>query len=272
MAEAAGLVVGVVSLATVFDSIIKVFDYIHFARRFGYDFENSLLILDNAKLRLSRWGKSVGLKEIESDTKTLVGTRLTDEDMPHAKRLLDAIHMELKNIETLQDKFQGTDEQKQRLEPRPLTQYLHQKMQAIANDRQNNLSTAKKASWAIYDREHFKQMITSISKKIKALEELFPSAKQAAQDLVNLEVYKFTEIIRELQNAVKGHDKILASALRTILEPSTETYNATIKGGLVGVGSGQKNNINQYYNQNSGQQNRKGSDQYDPNGSGLWDY
>ncbi|KAJ5250504.1 hypothetical protein N7489_000914 [Penicillium chrysogenum] len=70
MAEAAGFAIGVVSLATTFDNFIGCFEYIHLGKAFGADFQDCLLRLDNARLRLSRWGEAVGLSQVDENTKS----------------------------------------------------------------------------------------------------------------------------------------------------------------------------------------------------------
>lgn len=71
MAEAAGLVVGVVALAGLFNNTIECFEFIQLGRTFGKDFQKSQLKLDTARLRLSRWGKSLHLDENIRNTTSL---------------------------------------------------------------------------------------------------------------------------------------------------------------------------------------------------------
>ena len=73
MAETAGLVVGVVALAGLFNTTVECFEFVQLGRNFGKDFQTSQLKLDNARLRLSRWGKSLGLVEDVRDLASLQG-------------------------------------------------------------------------------------------------------------------------------------------------------------------------------------------------------
>jgi hypothetical protein len=54
MAEAAGLVVGVVALAGLFNNTVECFEFVQLGRAFWKDFQTSQLKLDSARLRLSR--------------------------------------------------------------------------------------------------------------------------------------------------------------------------------------------------------------------------
>lgn len=71
MAEAAGLTSGVVALAGLFDNTVECFEFVQLGRNFGKNFQTSQLKLDNARLRLSRWGKSWGLSDNIQDTQSL---------------------------------------------------------------------------------------------------------------------------------------------------------------------------------------------------------
>jgi hypothetical protein len=157
MAEAVGLAVSIVGLATTFDSVIKCFEYIHLRRTFGTDFEDCLFKLDNAKLRLSRWGEAVGLSQVDEDTKSLSGTNISEADIPKAAKLLGAILAGIERVEKLEAKFRDrkepTDQSLDTLSPQerldPGAFAIHANLTKMAKKRQNRLSPLKKAKWAI---------------------------------------------------------------------------------------------------------------------------
>lgn len=59
--EAGSLAIGIVALAGLFNNALDCFEYIQLGRCFSTNFQTGLLKLGNARLRLSRWGESVGL-------------------------------------------------------------------------------------------------------------------------------------------------------------------------------------------------------------------
>ena len=59
MAEAVGLIMGGVALASLFTTCIDCFEYVQLGRQFGTNYQRSLLKLDIVKLRLSRWADAV---------------------------------------------------------------------------------------------------------------------------------------------------------------------------------------------------------------------
>lgn len=63
MAEPFGIAVGAVSVTHVFIACLDCFDYLQLGRHFGRDLQTSLLALECAKLRLTRWGEAVNVKD-----------------------------------------------------------------------------------------------------------------------------------------------------------------------------------------------------------------
>jgi hypothetical protein len=91
MAEAAGLIVGVVALAGLFNNTVECFEFVQLGRTFGKDFQTSQLKLDSARLRLSRWGKSLDLDEDVRNTTSLQGRFGSESTIKHAEALLSQI-------------------------------------------------------------------------------------------------------------------------------------------------------------------------------------
>ncbi|KAF2022602.1 hypothetical protein EK21DRAFT_105696 [Setomelanomma holmii] len=136
MAEAAGLVVGVVALAGLFNNTVECFEF------------TSQLKLDSARLRLSRWGKSLDLDK--DDDSLVVYNPQKDLDPPIAK--------------------------------------LHEKMRQLAIERQNQSSVRQKAKWALYQEKHFRRLIEDITELVDSLVELFLATQQVQRDLCDTEV------------------------------------------------------------------------------------
>ena len=54
--EPAGLAVDALAIAGLFNNALDYFEYVQIGRNFGQGYQISLLKLDTARLRLSRWG------------------------------------------------------------------------------------------------------------------------------------------------------------------------------------------------------------------------
>ena len=91
MAETAGRVVGVVALTGLFNNTVECFEFVQLGRAFGKDFQTSQLKLNNARHRLSRWGKSLSLDEDVRDTASLQGRFGSEANVKHGEALLGQI-------------------------------------------------------------------------------------------------------------------------------------------------------------------------------------
>ena len=91
MAEAAGLAVGVVALAGLFNNTVECFHYVQLGRAFEKDFKTAQLKLDACELRLSRWGAPLGLHRNLQATEITTETFGTEADVAHAGDLLSQI-------------------------------------------------------------------------------------------------------------------------------------------------------------------------------------
>ncbi|CAH0046096.1 unnamed protein product [Clonostachys solani] len=226
-----------INLASTFDSVIRIFEYIHFAETFGADYEDSLLKLDNVNLRLSRWGEAVGLSNVSRNTRTLRGTKVVPEHIPQASNLLGAILAALEAAKDMDQKYNPDDpsiiKAEESLSYTGLS--LHDVHQRIIGKRQNNLSAIRKVTWVLRDRERFKVMIDRIVDKTKELEDLFPAARTQEKTIIDQEALELSESLRVLKYAISEQDQALASALDAILKPLKETVDNTVYGGNVGV-------------------------------------
>jgi hypothetical protein len=110
MAEAAGLVVGVVALAGLFNNTVECFEFIQLGRTFGKSFQTSQLKLDNARLRLSRWGKSLDLDDDVRDTVSLQGRFRSAANVKHAEALLGQIVELFTEAEGVSNKYKSRTE------------------------------------------------------------------------------------------------------------------------------------------------------------------
>ena len=59
--EPAGLAVGILAIAGLFNNAVDCFEYVQIGRNFGQSYQTGLLKLDTARLRLSRWGQAIGI-------------------------------------------------------------------------------------------------------------------------------------------------------------------------------------------------------------------
>jgi hypothetical protein len=93
MAEVVGLVLGGLGLAGLFNNALDCFEYIHIGKNFAGSLQTSLLKLDNARLKLSRWGEALGLSGAFIRDAAYLPDGIDDKDKVKAEKLLGQILM-----------------------------------------------------------------------------------------------------------------------------------------------------------------------------------
>jgi hypothetical protein len=220
--EAGGLAVGVIALAGLFNNAVDCFEYIQLGRSFGTNFQTSLLKLDNARLRLSRWGQAVGLSGELEDAQSLQEATVQKEDIPKAERVLGQILDLFANAEGISAKYKRSvkpDDASLTIldmhtDMDAVGQSLHDKMRKLCIKRQNGTSLRQKVKWALYEEKHFKRLIEDIIDLVSVLPEVFPTVKQKQLKLCEIEVSEIgLETLSALIDIVQAQDKDLEAAI-----------------------------------------------------------
>jgi Skp family chaperone for outer membrane proteins len=240
MAEAAGLVVGVVALAGLFNNTVECFEFVQLGRTFGKDFQTSQLKLDNARLRLSRWGKSLSLDEDVRDTASLQGRLGSEADVKHAEALLGQIVDLFAEAEGVSNKYTSRTEPQDgslvvydaQTDLDPAMAKLHEKMRQLAIERQNRSGVRQKAKWALYQEKHFRRLIEDITKLVNNLDNLFPAAQQSQRDLCAIEVSTVGEGegISVLRKIAAKQDELLEQAIMKATENAGKSHHIIFSG------------------------------------------
>lgn len=234
--EAAGLAVGVVALAGLFNNAVDCFEYVQLGRSFGTNFQTSLLKLDNARLRLSRWGAAVGLSGDLEDARSLQGATVNKEDISKAESALGQILELFAEAERISAKYKRSgrpdDPTLGALEVHAdmdaVGQSLHEKMRTLCIKRQNRSTLKQKAKWALYEEKHFNRLIEDILELVVALLELFPAAKQEQVKLCEAEVSEIgKENLPALIDIAQSQDKDLEAAISAAMEAIEGKHNTT---------------------------------------------
>ena len=223
MVEPASLLVGVLALAGLFNDTIECFEFVQLGRTFGKDFQTSQLKLDNARLRLSRWGKALALDEPIRDTVSLQGRLAQESTVKHAEDLLGQIVTLFAEAEGVSNKHKNQAEPQDdsllvydpQTDLNPAAAKLHEKMRQLAVGRQNRSGVRQKAKWALYQEKQFRRLIEDITELVDGLVELFPATQQIQRDLCDIEVSNVGagEGISMLREIAAVQDKLLEQAI-----------------------------------------------------------
>lgn len=239
MTEVAGLAVGVVALASLFNNTIECFEFVQLGRTFGKNYQTSQLKLDNARLRLSRWGKSLGLDDNIQEMVSLEGRFVSQSLVKHAEALLGQIIELFAEAEGVSHKYKSrvkSDDNGLVYNPQtdlePAMAELHQRMRQLAIDRQNRSSLRQKAKWALYQEKQFRRLIEDITELLDDLVELFPASQQSQRDLCDLEVSNIgeTKATSALREIAADQDKLLEEAFTRATNAAETSHHIVFSG------------------------------------------
>ena len=236
MAEAAGLAFAILGA---FHNAMQCFDYIQLAGDFDQDYQTATLKLDVARLRLSRWGVSVGLDRVDQTTETLPGAAGSLSEHEKAKNLLEQIvylfnHAESQSATLKSPKDErntGAYDATQDLDQAAAS--LHQKLERLSLKRFKPSNVLKKAKWALYKEKYLNRLIQDTTELIDGLIDLFPAAQPEQQRLCADEG---TELAADENRSlivpiIAEQDPSLSSAIQS-QHPKKEgqTFNITFAG------------------------------------------
>jgi hypothetical protein len=240
MAEVAGLVIGAASLAGMLNNTLDCFEMVQLGRSFGKNVTTSQIKLDNARLRLARWGKSIGLEEDPVDSLQLVKHFGSNETFNHAKNLLGQVSTLFEEAEGVSSKYKSRAQPNDGslavynaetdLDPSPAA--LHKQMQKLHIDRQNSSSLRKKAKWALFQEKQFKRLIEDITELVDNLVGLAPDSQQYQRQLADAEVAAVAdnEAVSMLKEIAADQDKLLNEALSKAKVGSDKSHHITFSG------------------------------------------
>jgi hypothetical protein len=221
--EPAGLAVGIVALAGLFNNAVDCFEYVQLGSAFGTDFQVSLLKLDILRLRLSRWGKSVGLDGDLSNAHAIKLAAGPPEDIEKAGNVLGQIMDLFAKMESKSKKYQSrmgeTDGDLTVLDVATNLevsgQSLHEKMRAMSIKRQNSTPLRPKVQWALYERKRFRVLLEDVTDLINGLVECFPASREEQRRLCRAEASAIgsKDCLPALKEVTAQQDKDLNEAL-----------------------------------------------------------
>lgn len=222
MAETAGLVIGVVSLAGLFTNCVDCFEYVQIGRHFGKDYQRCLLKLDVVELRLSRWAEAVNSSQAQNGM-TVGGSA---NEARKVGEILEEIITLFNDAERISAKYKAKKTSSDELavyhydsDLDPDIRSIHTRMRQLALRRQKRSSFAQKAAWALYEGKHFSRLIEDVAVLVDALLELFP-ASQGRQQLLGAEEaeeMKDEPRLDALEEAAEGVDTLFQSSVQRVI-------------------------------------------------------
>lgn len=232
--EPVALSVGLIGLAGLFNNAVDCFEYVQLGRNFGINFQTSLLKLDSARLRLSRWGQAVGLSGEITNPQSLHSTALPAEDIPKAERLLEQILALFIDAERVSVKYKSsasTDDSSLMVldvqaDMDPVHRSLHEKMRGMSIKRQNGTALRQKMKWALYEEKIFKRLIEDVTGLVNDLVGIFPATQQVQRELCEVEALEIgkSKGLPILWSIAASQDKDLETAILKALKSNVSVH------------------------------------------------
>lgn len=223
MGEMAGLVVGGVALASLFDQCMNIFNYVDSGIHCSDEYQDAALMLTLLGGRLSRWERTYQNAHIENTEK---------EAGENAEHWLTQMRKRLEEAEKLSDRY-AVDV------PPAATVQISKRSKAVSSlaDKlrikllkpRDGLSLAKRTRWALRDQDKMNALVDKLDKLISSLEKLFPALQEqrvqmARSDVAGLiqpsEMEESSEALEVLKAAAAKVDKNFDVAAST----SSNTY------------------------------------------------
>ncbi|KAI3532314.1 small s protein [Colletotrichum abscissum] len=222
-------------LAGLFNTAITWFDYVLVAKQAAPRLQSLLVKLDDAQLRMTRWGKAAGLTglRIEDDDslKSSDAFQLDDEQEEQAIRTFSTVAALFEECQKLchrERKGRSEDDpsvQENEINPfgaagpnwNPMHRYLHGKMRDIIDGRRNKVPVTQRVKFAIYKKEHLEKFIKDINDHIDALYRIYNPPVEEQDALGKAELVELLQVVKELGLAAE-RDSVIHSAVQNILE------------------------------------------------------
>jgi len=241
MAEVTLGAIGLIGLASVFNSCVESFNFIKLGRKFSNDYEASGLELDLVQLRLSRWGEAVNIYG---------GSPHPDEQL--IARILANISNAIEKAQQISEKYAAKHNviDQDLYDIRDVNE-LGKRFKGLMVKRQREAKLSKKTTWALYEKTDFNELVQQTSRLVEQLVTLFPApqpvqAQLCAQDLATLSPSANAQEMRIISGASANVDSDLNKAARQVLEKLGHTYrknrvhpHANVIFGDVGQSSGE---------------------------------
>ncbi|KAG9230094.1 small s protein [Amylocarpus encephaloides] len=228
---------GAIGIASAFTACVDCFEYIQFGRHFGRDFQTSQLALNCARLRLTRWGKSVNIY----DDPKLGRQDATTAEIQLAKNALLQILVLFADTESISKKYKLTAKAGEDLsaystsDMDPMMVALDNQMKGLAIQRQKKGRFLKLTSWALYHRSALKDLLEQTVLLLDEIERLFP-APQARTTFVQQEAAAIgdKQSLELIVDVATGVDSLLQKTVKDAIAGHQYSYITFGGKGLAG--------------------------------------
>ncbi|RAK90121.1 hypothetical protein BO79DRAFT_227069 [Aspergillus costaricaensis CBS 115574] len=164
--------------AKLFSQALRFLEPLQIGNNFGKEARTSLLKLDVVKLRLTRWGRFVGLTDL-NDVGSAHEINLAREDIPEMQDLLGEILELIREADKLSGCFRNKNPASPNMDPSQelarTSESSHQQVNDIIGGQEGEFIVNQNEALAIYEMKDFSRLIQDIGGLVNDLTELFPA-------------------------------------------------------------------------------------------------
>jgi hypothetical protein len=211
--EVAGLIIGGITLASLFNTCLEEFKYIRIGLDVGKDYNKCLLQIAVAKRRFVRWGEVLGIgEERRSHSQS---REPTAEEFHILVKLLNCIKAKFEDARLKSEKFESgrSTETLKTFDRRDLSTTNEECLAALEKQdlrTRKGTSLWNKTKWALYKKEDFDSLVKDLTKYIDSLEALFPSIEVKLHNAYAADIEAFrSDLLVVLKEAAEKTDKRL---------------------------------------------------------------
>lgn len=216
--EVAGIVIGGVGLAALFDSCMSAFQYIDTGKKYGADYQKAALKIAVLELRLSRWAQRVSF----SGPAPANYTAATADQSSLVENLLDQIKEDLASAEKTPKRYDLSSPGGGSVS----LERLGAKFRDLSLKRQQKTSIANKTRWALKDKRRLDTLIVDITTSIASLEDVFPALGQPSPEQRQAVIEDVAQLVQpaEVQEPDEASEPVIA-----VLQEITEGVDAQLR-------------------------------------------
>ena len=181
MAEVAGLVVGGVALASLFDSCMNTFERLDAGKNCSRDYQEDALIITLLGSRLRRW----------EETYRAYAPSNTAHDGELAELALDSVNNSLASLCKTAERYQAIDKSNKVASVTEKLQNMHfSSTRSSTCNVKTKQSLRSKAIWALHDKDKVENIIKTVRFKIEELESLSKNLAPVLQQRADADAQK----------------------------------------------------------------------------------
>jgi hypothetical protein len=217
-----GFAASLMSLATLFSTVVECFEYFDSAKSFAMDYDLLLVRLDIQRARLVIWSDAVKLFRQNSEVWHFES---------EIRRSLLCIYDLLTNSEKLRSRYglgvstlSNTNPLCRLVSSNSMNVFnvAYARFRARAKLLQQETSVVSKAGWAIHDRQKFEILITDLKELIDGLKELVPNTSRDQDAILESDVASIDSrsSLRLVELACEGDDSALSDLASAQIQAS----------------------------------------------------